>query len=51
MNVWKHMARGLLAAAIVLAVAGSLWAAKADLVPVRSALDAGDAVAAGHELR
>lgn len=42
MRIWKHMARGLLAGLIVFGAAGPLWATKAELLPTRSAFDAGD---------
>lgn len=41
-NTLRHMAHGLLATALLLAVATSVWAAKADLIPVRGALESGD---------
>jgi len=42
LHMVKHMARGLLALLAILVVTGPVWAAKADLVPVRAALEAGD---------
>lgn len=41
-NTLRHMAHGLFAAALLLLVATSVWAAKADLIPVRGALEVGD---------
>lgn len=41
-NTLKRMAQGLFALAVLLAMCSSVWAAKADLIPVRAAVDAGD---------
>lgn len=41
-NTLKRMAQGLFALVVLLAMTASVWAAKADLIPVRAAVEAGD---------